>query len=729
MHVDIRPSDGFEISQLDQDSQNRTGKTLHLRELWAAIYRSRLYIIAIFVTLTLAAILYVLLATRLYQSVVSIEIRQEAEKVLGTEADRESAEGRGDIERFLQTQLDIVRSRAVANAVAQKLGLYANDTFLTRMNVAPASSPMTGLSAQETRREQVLRTLQKNLRVEFTGNTRIARLSFTSPDSQLAAQIANTYADSFIQSNLARKSNTSSYALDFLRGQLGEAQQRLQQSERDALDYAKRTRIVDVSNAAGSTTQPGQSQSLISAQLVQLNEAYTAAVAERIQTEQKWDRIRSLPILQIPEVLSNLSVGDLLQRRGQILTSLEEQTATRRDDHPAVQQARAQLREINAQIASLGANIRNSVRAPYNIALAREHEIAGAIEKLKNNTLVEQNQGIELSILQREAGTNRQQYDALLKRYNELNAEAGVQTNNLSVIDRAEVPLQTSWPRPMLTLLAALIAATILSAIVIIAREQLFDAVRTPDDIEDRLKLPLLGTIPVSENATTDAVAPKSPLSEAFSSIRTNLSVASSDGMPRSIMLTSTQASEGKSNACFGLAHSVARQGKRVLVVDVDYRRPNVHKLFGVSNETGLSNVVTGQVTMQEAVKHTDNELLDVLTAGTPPPNPTELISSAQMEKVNAELEKIYDLVIYDSAPVLGLADAVVLSARTSATLFVIEAGRSSVRAITSAVSRLRRGGGHVTGAVLSKFDPGKFGYGSHDAYYYYNYGNDERGR
>lgn len=726
MHVDIRPSDGFEVLQPDQDSQAKTGKTLQLRELWAAVYRSRLYIIAIFVALVLAATLYVLLATRLYESTVSIEIRQEAEKVLGTEADHESAAGRGDIDRFLQTQLDIIRSRTVANAVAQKLGLYANNTFLTRMNVKPAAAPMTGLSTEETRREQVLRTLQKALHVEYTGNTRIARLSFTSPDPQLAAQVANAYADSFIRNNLARKLNTSTYALDFLRGQLNESQQRLQQSERDALDYARRTRIVDVGNAAGSSSQPGQSQSLLSAQLVQLNQAYTTAVADRIQAEEKWERIRSLPTLQIPEVLANNSVADLLQRRAQILTSLEEQTATRRDDHPAVLQARSQLREINTQIGLLGNNIRNSIRAPYTIALAREKEIASSIEKLKNTTLVEQNQGIELSILQREASTNRQQYDSLLKRYNELNAEAGVQTNNLSVVDRAEVPRQTSWPRPMLTLLAALIAATILSVIVIIAREQLFDAIRTPDDIEDRLKLPLLGTVPVSENATSDAVAPKSALSEAFSSIRTNLGVASQDGMPSSIMLTSTQASEGKSNACFGLANSVTRQGKRVLVVDVDYRRPNVHKLFGVTNDIGLSNVITGQVKIEAAVKRTGNELLDVLTAGTPPPNPTELISSPHMETVIAELEKAYDLVIYDSAPVLGLADAVVLSARTPATLFVIEAGRSSVRAIIGAIARIRRGGGHVTGAVLTKFDPVKFGYGSHDAYYY-DYGNDGR--
>ena len=726
MHVDIRPNDGFEILQPDQDSQTKTGKTLQLRELWAAAYRSRLYIIGIFVALVLAAILYVLLATRLYESTVSIEIRQEAEKVLGTEADRESASSRGDVDRFLQTQLDIVRSRTVANAVAQKLGLYTNTSFLTRMNIKPAIAPMTGLSAEETRHEQVLRTLQGGLHVEYSGNTRIAELSFTSPDAQLAAQVANAYADSFIRNNLSRKLNTSTYALDFLRGQLSEAQQRLQQSERDALQYARRTRIVDVANAAGSASQPGQSQSLLAAQLVQLNQAYTTALAERIQAEEKWERIRSLPTLQIPEVLANNSVADLLQRRAQILTSLEEQTATRRNDHPAVLQARSQLREINTQIGLLGNNIRNSINAPYMIALAREKEIAGSIEKLKNTTLVEQNQGIELSILQREAGTNRQQYDSLLKRYNELNAEAGVQTNNLSVIDRAEVPRQTSWPRPMLTLLAALITATILSVIVIIAREQLFDAIRSPDDIEDRLKLPLLGTIPVSDNAARDAVAPKSALSEAFSSIRTNLSVASQDGMPHSIMMTSTQASEGKSSACFGLANSITRQGKRVLVVDVDYRRPNVHKLFGVVNDIGLSNVITGQVEIEAAVKRTGNELLDVLTAGTPPPNPTELISSPHMETVIANLERAYDLVIYDSAPVLGLADAVVLSARTPATLFVIEAGRSSVRSITGAIARIRRGGGHVTGAVLSKFDPGKFGSGSHDAYYY-DYGNDGR--
>lgn len=725
MQYSARANEGFEVADAGNAAQAKTGSSLQLRELWAAVYRSRFYIAGIFVALVLAAVLYVLLTTRLYESTVSIEIRQEAEKVLGTEADRESPGARADIERFLQTQLDVVRSRAVANTVAQRLGLYRNDDFITRMGGKVTTDDVIGVTAQEMHRERVIQTLQENLNIQFSGNTRIARLSFTSPDPRLAAQIANAYADGFIQSNLARKSNSSSYALDFLRDQLAEAQQRLQDSEQKALDYAQRTRIVDVSNAAGATGEPGQSQSLISAQLVQLNQAYTTAVAERIQAEQRWNRVRTIPTLQIPEVLANPSIADLLQRRAQLLTTLEEQLATRRGDHPAVQQAQAQLREINQQLNALGGNIRGSIQSPYTVAVARERQILSAIERLKNSTLVEQNQSIELSILRREADTNRQQYDALLKRYNELNAEAGVQTNNLSVIDRAEVPRRTSWPRPLLTVLAALIAATILSVLFVIVREQLFDAIRTPDDVETRLKLPLLGTLPISQNATEDAALPKSELSEAFSSIRTNLSVSSQTGMPRTIMMTSTQASEGKSNACFGLAQSIARQGKRVLVVDVDYRRPNVHKLFGVSNKVGLSNVVTGQVEPSAAIQPTANESVFVLTAGTMPPNPSELISSPQMATVSAELSRAFDLVIFDSAPVLGLADAVVLSSQAQATLFVIEAGRNSVRAVSGAVDRLRRGGGRVTGVVLSKFDPGKFGYSYGDGYYYnYSYGD-----
>jgi len=226
-----------------------------LREIWAAVYRSRYWIAGIFAVCIALGITLALLSTRLYQATASIEVRQEAEKVLGTEQDREDSSSRADAERFLQTQLDIIRSRGVAEAVAESEGLFRGEAFLNTMRVPDADVQVPlGMSPRDAQRARVIKALRDNMQVRYTGTTRIAAISFTSPDPRLSARIANSYATSYIRNNLARKAGSSVYALDFLRDQLREAQARLAKSEQEVVDYARRTRIVDAGNAAGNAT-------------------------------------------------------------------------------------------------------------------------------------------------------------------------------------------------------------------------------------------------------------------------------------------------------------------------------------------------------------------------------------------------------------------------------------------------------------------------------------------
>lgn len=714
MQYPSAPNAGFEIAPEPRAAE--TQKSLNLRDLWAGVYRSRVWIALIMSACVAAAITYSLLATRLYESEVSIEVRQEAEKVLGTEADREGAASKNDTERFLQTQLQIIRSRGVAQAVAESLGLYRGEAFLDTMKIEPAEAGTPNQSLQQIRREQVEGALMANVDVEYSGNTRIAELTFTSPDPRLSARVANAYADSFIRSNLTRKFDSSAYALDFLRNQLAEAQQRLERAEQQALAYARRVRLVDPSNAAGSTA--GTPQSLLSAQLVQLNQAYSSALADRIGAEQKWRRTQALPDLKVPEVLANPAVQTLLQQRAASAATYRQQLSTRQADYPTVVEASAQGREIERQVRTIARDVRDTVKSQYDVALSREQTLLRQIDRLKGTTLDEQSQGIQLSILRREADTSRQQYDALLRRYNSLNAESGVQTNNLSVVDRAGISEGPSWPKLPLNLALAIFAGLLLSFVCVVLREQLFDAVRVPDDVTDRLRLPLLGTIPETDELDTQIADPKSPVSEAFNSVRTALSL-SEGGMPRTVLFTSSQAGEGKSSSCHALALSLARLGRRVIIVDADLRRPNAHRLFGVKNQNGLTNVLAGLLPAADAIQSPGDNGVDLLPAGEIPPNPSELVNSTPFIALVNDLAGRYDAVLIDSAPVLGIADAVILASEVDATVFVIEAGRNSVRSATNAVSRLRGGSGNLAGALLTKYDPGRFGYGYGSDYSY----------
>lgn len=701
------------------------GASSSLREIWAAAFRSRYWIAGIFAICIVLAVVAALLTTRLYQASASVEVRQEAEKVLGTEADREGAASKADADRFLQTQLDIIRSRGVAETVAERQGLFRGDGFLTSMGVNEegAAVPL-GMTPSDAHRERVLDTLLRAMRARYTGTTRIASISFTSPDPRLSARIANAFAEAYIRSNLSRKAGSSVYALDFLRGQLGEAQARLARSEQEVVAYARRTRIVDAGNAAGSTASDAtRPQSLVTAQLVQLNQAYSTAVSDRIEAQQKWNQVERLPALSTPDVLANNAVQQLIEKRAELQGQYRQQLTTRQEDYPTVAAAVAQVRELDRQIGALAGSIRSGIRSAAQIAQARERQLASEIDTLKSSTLSEQNQGIELSILRREADTNRQQYEALLRRYNSLNAESGVQTNNLSIVDQAYVPDRPSWPKLPLNVALALILGMLLSAAFVFLREQLFNSIRTPDQVRQATGLPILGVVPSSATPSEDLADPKSFQSDAYSSVRTSLSLLSRNGLPRSIMFTSTQQGEGKSTACQALALSLARLGKRVLIIDVDLRRPNVHRLFGLPNKQGFTNLVSGQITLAQAIRTTDIANIDLIVAGDIPPNPTELMDSPQVRTMLAELQATYDVVLVDSAPVLGLADAIILSSEVEATVYVVESGRNTPRTVQTSLSRLAQGGGSIAGVVLVKFDPGRSGYGYGTEYgYSYDY-------
>ena len=705
------------------------GFGIDIHDILAAIYRSRFVIIGLIVASILAAIVITLFTTRQYQGTAIVEVQQEASKVLGTEEDRESAQSKLDVDRFLDTQMEIVKSRLVATSVANDLGLFKND-FLTKMDIDEESDNQVYMTAEQARREQVIAALLDNLEVGYTGQTRLLTIRFYSPDPALSTRIANSYAENYIRSNLVRKSDSSSYALEFLQRQLREAQARLEESEQSMIAYGRRTQIVDASNAAGDSngTESTQPKSLITARLVNLNNAYSEAVAAKVLAEQRWRRLSGMAILSLPEVLANPAVQKLLENRALIEAELREQQKIRKDDYPSVIQTRARLDEVNRQLNSLAQNIRSSVESGYQVARQQESQLKAELDALKSDTLAEQGQGVQLSILRREADTNRQQYEALLRRYNQLNAESGVQSNNLAVVDRAVIDPIPSSPKVYLNIALAVLVGLMLSALYILAQINLFDRIRTPSDVTDRAGYPVLGAIPKVENVLGDMEDLKSEVSESINLVRTALTLSSQGGAPRSVMVTSVQASEGKSSSALAVAISFARIGKRVLIIDLDLRRPNVHRLMDLSNKTGASSVLSGQVELGAAVQKSSYPNIDVLTSGPIPPNPVDLFIGDMFSLTLVEAHKVYDMVVVDAPPMLALADAEVLSAYVEQTIFIVESGRNSPKAVIQGMRRLVRNRGQVVGVILTKYEPAKTGYGMNGDYTYgYKYETSEK--
>lgn len=702
-------------------------RLIDLREIWAIVYRSRVWIAAIMTMAVILGVIATLLMTPRYRADAAVQIDQEAVKVLGTEQSESSASIQ-DAERFLKTQVDVINSRALARAVANELRLFNGERFLQQMRDNDEVEATSEVSLADAKRERVLKILQENLAVELPPQSRVVRITFTSPDPALAAKVANSYAENFIRLNLRRKFDSSAYAREFLREQITEAQQRLARAERGAIDYAREKRIIDASAAATSSDRPTAPRSLTTGTLVQLNQEQAEASAKRIVAEQRWNRVRATNLLSVPEVVSNDAVQALLAQKAILSAQLEEESQRRREDYPTVRQARARVAELDQQINSIAGSIRSTLRTEYEVARTNEEALSNRVDQLKSSTFNEQSESVRLSILRREADTFRQQYEFLLARYNQLNAEAGVQANNISLIDQAITPIKPSSPKIILNLFLALMLGGIVATIFCYVRHTVFDTIRTPDDIARNLRVPLLGVVPKPdniENMNQELRDPKRPMSEAFSSLRSTLSMITSHGLPKTLAFTSTTAAEGKSTACYATAVSLARIGKRVLVVDLDLRRPNQHNQFGIKNTEGMSEWLSGNRQFADVLRKTDVEHVDMVTGGTIPPNPAELLDPGTIARLLREHSGSYDVILVDSAPVLAIADAVSVANSVEAVVYVIESGKNLPKSVLSSLNRLRDAQAHIAGVLLTKFDASSSGYGnSYESTYQYEYGH-----
>ncbi|MEP2726942.1 polysaccharide biosynthesis tyrosine autokinase [Roseibium sp.] len=702
---------------------------IDLHQLMAAVRRNRWLILAVVLAAVLLGLVATMLMTPRYTATASIQIDQESARILDSQ-DVQPTSAIQDADRFLQTQVDVLKSRAMALRVVDSLNLHENAEFITQMGERLEPTDEEGATNLD---HSIAGLIEDNLTVELPRESRVVSISFNSPDPDLAAKIANAYVTNYISYNLERKYNSSSYARDFLQKQLALARTRLEDSERAVTDYARAAGLIRTTDPS-STGANGQSSptSVTTASLIQQNQAVNAATTARIAAEQRWRAVANQSPLNISDVQSNQAVQQLLTTRAQKQAELEQELAVHQSAHPSVMALRAQVAEINAQLNTIASGIKNSIKTAYDVARNQERALLGQVSQLTGETLAEQDRGVRFGILQREADTNRTLYDGLLQRFRDVSAQSGITDNNISSVDEAVPPAEPSSPNLMLNLLMALLAGIGLAAALVFLREQLDDTVRLPEDVEHKLGLQLLGVVPHIEDSDVPDLLnnPKSNLSEAYSALRTSILHSSTSGLPHTILVTSTQASEGKSTTSYALAKALAGLGRNILLIDVDLRRPSLHRILGEkSSKEGFSSLLTRQSDV-EAVLETRAEgsgQLSHIIAGPIPPNPTDLLGSERMAELVATLAEQYDAVIMDGPPVLGLADSPIISAQAEATIFVIEAGRSHRGASKLALRRLRTANARILGAVMTKFKPDKstdYGYYGYD---YYSYGSKDQ--
>lgn len=706
--------------------QNETSGPIDLREVWSAIYRNRIKLLVIIVVAVIIGLLITFLSTPMFRADARIQIDQQAAQILeGTDVEPTNSLLDGD--RFLQTQLDVIKSRTLARQVAESIGLYRGNDFLEKMHITPAQEPRGAYNLAQTHREQVIDALQKYLSIDLPVDSRVAVVSFSSPDRLLSARVANGFADSYIVSNIQRKFNTSAYARQFLEGQLRQTRQRLEESERAQLEYARSAGLIDASSGA-SEAQTSGPRSLTTANLIQLNQAYALASTNRIAAEQRWRKTSGTPLLNQAEVLANPAIQTLLQERAKLQAQYAQNAKRYLSDYPGQTQAAAQIDTITGQINRLALGIADGVRQQYEIAASQEKALEQDLNRLKNTTLTEQGRGVKANILRREVDTNRALYDALLQRYKAVSATAGVSSNNVSIVDRADPPIRPVTPRLLLNIALALVTGLFLGTSYVVLREHFDDAIRSSDDVEKELGTSMIGLVPVlaaNQNPRDELKKVRSDMSEAYYALRGALDLSTPEGTPHSLMVTSSGPSEGKSTTSYALALGFAKIGRRVALIDADMRKPAQHRNLNLVNTVGLANLLAGQATLKDALQRTDIPNLDFICAGPVPINPAELIAGSGFAALIERIKDDYDIILVDAPPVLGLADAPTLASQVKSTLFVVQSNHVRGRQARIALNRLMAGRAHIIGALLTKFDAKIIGQ-SGDYGYSYNYGHND---
>lgn len=698
---------------------------LYQRFVWiaGAAYRSRWIVLSILVAALVLGAVGTLLMTPLYTASATIQIDQQTERVLGTEDQAEGASFQ-DSERFLQTNLQVLKSRATAVRVAQSLNLFAGTDFIQMMG-AKLRVP-AGANSEQLRREAVLDLLDKNLSVDLPRNSRVASITFKSPDPKLSSRIANAFAENFITGNLQRKFNSTSYARTFLQKQLVPARERLEASERQLVVYARQAGLIGTQQGSNEKGE-GQPNSVTVSSLVALNSAYAGATANRIAAEQRWRVAQKTPVGALPESYSNQAIQELYQTRAAKTAELQDELKRHKADYPTVIQAKAVIAELDRQLNAMNGAIRRSIVDQYDTARQQEQALAAAVEDMKKATLEEQSQSIQYNILRRDVDSNRSMYEALLQRFKEVSAASGIAANNISIIDRADPPLKPTSPRLGINLVIALLLGLVVAAAAIIIRELFDDRVQTGSDAERKFGLPTLGVIPQFKNGGAidlELESPRSATSEAYHSAAIAVLLSSARKVPHVIMLTSAQPGEGKSSSTIGLANALARLNKRTLLVECDLRRPSLRKrLAEIQTRApvpGLTEYLTQQIEQPPITTHSKLRF-DYMLAGSIPPNPTDLLGSGAFAAMLHDLTSRYDHIVIDGPPILGLADAPLLASRSDVVLFVVEANRSHRGRAKAALNRIRRFDTPVSGTILTKVDiNNRMGMGYDLEYYSY---------
>ena len=699
----------------------------HLLDYWNVLQKRRWVIYTSLTVLTVTVTLGSLLMRPVYTATTRLQIEPAAPNILPFQDVMATApDQRND---FYQTQYGLIQSRRVAREVIVTLGLDKHPDFKVKSSLA-----------EELKDGKRIDLFLEDLKVAPVRNSRLVDVSFSSHDRALAAKAANRVADTYIAFNTKAEYNTSERATTSLTHQIANLQDEIDAKEKELQAYAKDKGIFVLN----------EKQNIILKNLNDMSDTFARAQADRIDKEARFAALRQASPVDLPEVMDSKLIQDLTAKSAELTRRHAELTKKYKSDWPEMTRLRSQSEETDARLQAERQSIYDQVlgaaESAYQAARNKETYLARAIEDLKHQSQEFGLKEIQYNNLKAQVANKRGTLEALVRRQSETNSSAGLNdlvSGNVRIVDPAEVPARPSSPKILLNIFLSIVTGLGLGVGLAFFFEYLDKSVKTPEEMHEATGLPTIGLVPSLQSEggrlriirangkETSPVAhvelisrddPKSKIAEAFREIRTALLVSQPGGPPRTILIASTQPGEGKTAVSLNLAITLAQMGKRVLLVDADLRRPRLHKLLEVENVRGLSNYLSGTGTIWPEPCGTGVPGLDFIPSGPIPPNPADLLDTERFGQLQSELDAHgYDHVIYDSPPILAVADPAIMAGRIEAVLIVVHAGVTGKDALGHAARKLAQVKAKVLGCVLNQVDlsqQGYYGYGYYRRYY-----------
>lgn len=696
-----------------------------VREYLRILRRHKWIILATLVVLVTIVTIGTMLTKPVYRAEAKLEIGKETERVTPGQQilTMESANVFNPF--FLQTQVDILHSRDLARRVIQKLNLPENEEFKMK---GAENAP------ENVREVQLVNNFQRRYDVAVGRQTRVISLTFDAYSPKLAADVANALSQEYIDWSMENRLQGVTQAKDFLSKRVREAAIDLKNAEDDYQQYLAAHKIISVEDKGNITVD----------RTAELNRQLVELQNERRTAEAIYNRSKEVPADELPQVTSDGTVQNLARKLSEQKQELANLSVKFQPTFPAVKQAQEQIKQLETQLAEHKAKIVKNIETQFQVARKREEDLTASLGKSKNDAIQQNRESAELGIKKQTVETNRKNHEDLLGRLRQAEVESDFRPSNIRVVQNAEIPIAPVKPNKVLNIGLSVLIGLALGVGLAFFLEYLNNTINTAEDVERFVQLPALGGIPslqslaknkmlggmngngkkstalaaLANNELLSGHDQLSSFAESYRALRTSLLLSSAEHAPRTMLITSSHPAEGKTTIVANTAISLAQTGSRVLVLDADMRRPRCHKILSAKNDTGLSTYLSRDIAVDKVIQAHDIPNLFVMPAGPVPPNPSELLSSAKMRILVAELQERFDHIIIDSPPVIHVTDALIISPHVDGVVIVVKSNHTPREAIQRAKQALTDVNAKIFGVVLNCIDLNTESY-----YYNYKYG------